>query len=83
MIKLNIKNYVGFMNSKELKRVVFYSKEDMSAGHNLKNAEELLRSFSLEKHADINDFLELYNVKLYFDNNLFLLLFGRRQNCYR
>ena len=61
------------MKSNELKRVVFYSKEDMSAGHNLQNAEQLLKNLPLQKNADINDLLELYNVKLYFDNELYLL----------
>ena len=44
----------------------------MSAGHNLQNAEQLLKNLP-KKNADINDLLELYNVKLYFDNNLYLL----------
>jgi hypothetical protein len=61
------------MNSNELKRVVFYSKEDMAAGSNLRNAEELLKNFQSTKNDDINVLLELYHVKLYFDNDLFLL----------
>ncbi len=61
------------MNSEELKRVVFYSKEDMSTGHNLQNAEQLLKNLPLQENEDINDLLEVYNVKLYFDNDLYLL----------
>jgi hypothetical protein len=45
----------------------------MSAGHNLKNAEELLKDVQSWKNAGLNDLLELYHVKLYFDNGLFLL----------
>lgn len=61
------------MTSKKLNRVVFFSKEDLSSVHNLRKAEELLNSIDLNSKFDINDLLEFYNVKLYFDNNIFLL----------
>lgn len=64
------------MNSRELNRVVFYSREDMSAGYNLQKAEELLNTLKLDNVDEINDFLELYHIKLYFDNELFLLTWG-------
>src|SRR5205085_12613767 len=56
-----------------LDRVVFHSKEDMSAGHHLRKAEELLTNFDLNKLADINDLLELQHIKQYFDEDIFLL----------
>lgn len=61
------------MNSrKEIERVVYYSKEDGAASHNLIKAEKLLNNFSTEQNFSLNDLLEFYNVKLYLDNNLFL-----------
>lgn len=60
------------MSERELKRVVFHSREDGAAGHYLKKAEELLNNLDMDKVTDINDLLELYNVKLYFDNELYL-----------
>lgn len=64
-------------DSKELNRVIFHSKEDMSAGYNLKRAEQLLDSLDVEAVHGINDLLELYNIKEYFDNGLFLLTWGQ------
>lgn len=59
-------------SSKEV-RVTFYSKDDMSAGMNLSIAEPILRSFKSENDFEINDIIELYQIKRYFDNDLFLL----------
>lgn len=61
------------MSSREINRVVFYSKEDKSAGYNLQKAEELLTTLKLDNISEINDFLELYHIKLYFDNEIFLV----------
>jgi hypothetical protein len=61
------------MSNREINRVVFHSKEDLSAGYNLRKAEELLNNVNMSGISDINDFLELYNIKLYFDNDMFLL----------
>jgi len=60
------------MNSRELNRCVFHSKDDLSAGYNLKKAEELLNDIEIAPIYEINNLLELYSVKLYFDNELFL-----------
>lgn len=56
----------------EIDRIVFYSKEDMASSHNLIKAEKLLNSFNSEQNFTLNDLLEFYNIKLYFDNELFL-----------
>lgn len=61
------------MNSEQKQRVVFYSKEDMSASNNLKSAEELLDNYTSNKTFSLNDLLEIYNIKLYFENDLYLL----------
>lgn len=61
------------MNSrKEIERIVFYSKEDMATSHNLIKIENLLNDFDYEQNLSLNDLLEFYNIKLYFDNDLFL-----------
>ena len=57
---------------KEIERIVFYSKEDGAASHNLIKAGKLLDNFSFDQNFTLNDLLEFYNVKLYFDNDLFL-----------
>ena len=61
------------MNSEQKHRIVFYSKEDMSASNNLKRAEELLNNYNSNETSSINDLLEIYNIKLYFENDLYLL----------
>ncbi|MGM7446894.1 hypothetical protein ACP7H9_00090 [Idiomarina sp. ST20R2A10] len=55
-------------------RVVFHSVHDISGGHSLSLAEKIL-----DQHCDeddygynINDIVELYNIKLFFDNGLYL-----------
>ena len=71
--KFGIPNSNKLMTTKQLDRVVFYSKDDLSAGYHLKKAERLLNNLELTTTIEVNDLLELYNVKEYFDNNLFLL----------
>lgn len=57
-----------------MSRIKYYSSSDLSTGHNLIKCEELLNQFDEEKeYNDINDVLELYNITLFFDNELKLL----------
>lgn len=60
------------MHKHDLNRVEFYSKEDLAGGHHLAKAEPLLRAVKQPNYSDINDILELYNIKKYFDNELYL-----------
>lgn len=60
------------MRKYDLNRVRFYSKEDMSGGNNLSKSEPILRGDIKLVYSDINDVLELYNIKKYLDNDLFL-----------
>lgn len=60
------------MSGKEFYRVVFYSKEDMSAVNHLSNAEKILNTIDLNSEFEINDLLEIYHIKLYLDNGLYL-----------
>lgn len=56
---------------RDLNRVVFYSIQDLSKDRNLQNAEPLIEKFDSKNPYDINDILELYQIKLYFDNELY------------
>lgn len=60
------------MHENDLNRVVFHSKEDMVGPHNLQKGEHILRSDIKSEYSDINDILELYNIKKYIDNELYL-----------
>ena len=57
---------------KEGNRVVFFSKEDMAGGFELQKGEHILRGDIKQEYVDINDILELYNIKKYIDNELYL-----------
>lgn len=54
------------------KRVIFYSKEDMAGSSKLRIAESILQNFDSNKKFDVNDIIELYQIKQYFDNDLYL-----------
>lgn len=60
------------MHGSDLNRIVFYSKEDMASGHQLRKGELILRAEIKSEYNDINEVLELYNVKKYIDAELFL-----------
>lgn len=60
------------MHQHNLDSVQFYSKEDMAGGHQLSKGEHILRAETKSSYTDINEVLELYNLKKYFDNELYL-----------
>ncbi|TAL68618.1 MAG: hypothetical protein EPN82_10085 [Bacteroidetes bacterium] len=60
------------MHQHDLNRVEFYSKEDMAGGYRLSIGEHILRNETKSVYEDINDILELYNIKQYLDNELYL-----------
>jgi hypothetical protein len=61
------------MPNKEANRIKFFSKADGASGHCLVLAEPILRNFDKEKSIDdINDIIELYQIKRYIDADLFL-----------
>ncbi len=60
------------MHKHDLNRVEFYSKEDMAGGYQLTKGEHILRNETQSNYTDINDILELYNIKQYLDNELYL-----------
>lgn len=50
----------------------FCSKEDMAGSRQLKKGEDILRNPTKSNYTNINDVLELYNIKKYIDNDLYL-----------
>jgi len=56
--------------SDDIRRVVYYSNDDLGSRGNLENAEKIIKSFNKNNSFTINDLLELYNIQLYFKNNL-------------
>lgn len=54
-----------------LKRVKFYSTSDLAGGYNLHIVDEILQKFtSGDKIYDLNDVIELFNIKHYIDSGL-------------
>lgn len=53
-------------------RIKFFSKDDGALFSELKNSEEILNNYNKENQLELIDLFEFYNIKLYFDNNLFL-----------
>ncbi|WP_313305417.1 hypothetical protein [Empedobacter sp.] len=60
------------MDSKDRHRINFYSINDMAIPYELEKTEKLLETYTSHDNFDVNDFLEFYNIKIYFDNNQFL-----------
>src|SRR5690606_22772113 len=60
-------------------RVKFYSKNDMASGHQLKEAEKVLNSHNEGSNYSINDFIEFYEINVYFENDLFLLSWSENE----
>lgn len=60
------------MHQTDLDKVVFHSKEDMAGGYNLQKGEHILKADTKSNYTDINEVLELYNIKKYIDNDLYL-----------
>lgn len=55
-----------------MRRILFYSIHDLATGYSLKEIEKLLLGIDFEQDFEINDLIEFYNIKLHFDNSLFL-----------
>lgn len=52
-------------------KVKFYNEYDLGAGWNLQKAEEILQAWDCSyNEEDINEILNYYNIKRYFDVNL-------------
>jgi hypothetical protein len=60
------------MHKHNLNRVEYYSVNNLANGLYLSKAEPILKSKVKYLHENINDVLELYNIKLYIDNKLYL-----------
>ena len=71
------------MPNKEANRIEFFSKADLASGHYLALAESILRNFDKGKSIDdINDIIELYQIKRYIDADLFLAHWSENDRSY-
>lgn len=53
-------------------RIQFFSVQDLASGYYLNMLEQRLLDISAKVSTDINDLLELYNIKLYMDHEMYL-----------
>ena len=60
------------MHKYDLNRVEFYSIDDLANGNSLSKAEPILRNEIQSVYDNINDVIELYNIKRHIDNELYL-----------
>lgn len=60
------------MAAERINRITFSSVNDLTVNQNLKETEKLLSSLDLSKNFTVNELIELYNIKLFFENNLYL-----------
>lgn len=61
-------------------RVVFYGENDLANGILLRQAETVINQFDLTKvYDDINDVLELYSIKQFFDAEIYLTAWSDEQ----
>ena len=67
------------MGKKDKDRIQFFSKEDLSGATQLKEAEGILNNIQLGVNLGLNDLFKFYNIKLYFDNRIFLTNWTEQQ----
>jgi len=60
-------------------RITYYSKYDLASFNNLEKAEKILINFDETKDYNINDIIELYQIKQYIDNELYLLKWTNKE----
>lgn len=66
-------------NQDKIRRVQFYSVNDGAIGHELRKVENVLNTIDSSADFNINDLIELFHVKKYFDNKLTLLSWSDSQ----
>lgn len=60
------------MRKSDLNRVIFYSEDDMTAGYQMSKCEHILKNNEEIITEDINNIIELYNIKKFIDKELYL-----------
>lgn len=72
------------MHKFDLNRIQFYSIGDLASGDNLSKAEPILKEKVKNVYEDINDIMELYNIKKYIDNEVYLKVWTEKDiNTYK
>lgn len=59
------------MTNEYLDRVTFFSVNDLSSSHNLLNAEKILKQQKQLDSSNINDILEIFHIKKFFDEQIY------------
>lgn len=59
------------MTEKRIPNIKFYSVHDLARGRHLSEVEVLLNGFNPDEDADLNQLFEYFNVKLYFEHQLY------------
>ena len=55
-----------------MERVKFYPRNDFFCGHNLRKCESIIKEYGFgEIPITINDVIELYNIQIYFKNEIY------------
>ena len=63
------------------RRIIYYSSSDLSSGYHLQQVEPiLLQEEKAFTDYDINDVIELYNIGLFFENNIYLKSWDDEKN---
>lgn len=60
------------MDEQKRRRIKFYTRDDLACGYHLSNIDELLDNFEINSSLTLNDLIEFYNIKLYFENGFYL-----------
>lgn len=56
----------------KIRRVKYYSADDMSCGLHLERAEKVIEQYNNETaYVDINQMIEFYNIKSFFEKGIF------------
>ena len=59
------------MTNEYIDRVTFFSVNDLSSSHNLLNAEKILKEQKQIDSSNINDILEIFHIKKFFDEQFY------------
>lgn len=59
------------MTNEYIDRVTFFSVNDLSSSHNLLNAEKILKQQKQINSSNINDILEIFHIKKFFDEQFY------------
>lgn len=66
-------------SNKSRHRVIFYSVNDLAIPIVLENIDQFFDGYDGSKYHHLNDYLEFYNIKKYFDNNIYYKYWSQKE----